>query len=165
MTHLLRPPQPADVPALLKLNNDHAVELSELTPDEFRVLLGIAWRVRVADDAAAMVIALDQDSDSDGQNFSWFRRRYDRFVYVDRVVVSPAARGKGLARTLYDDVITAAGAEGHTLLCAEVNLEPPNPASDAFHAAMGFAEVGRSELDGHEKSVRYFVRELGADTP
>ncbi len=158
--HHLRAPTDADLPALLTLNNDHALELSELTADELRELLKIAWRTRVTDDAAAMVIAFDQDTVRDSQNFSWFKQRYDRFVYIDRVVVALSLRGQGVARALYDDVISAARAESHTVLCAEVNLEPPNPVSDALHAAMGFSPVGQAPLIGTDKSVRYFTRPL-----
>ena len=161
MTEALRPPAADDEPALLALNNAHAVELSELTATGLRELFDLAWRVRVTDDLAAMVIALDQDSASHGENFEWFRRRYTRFVYVDRVVVAPAARGRGLARQLYTDVISAARARGHTLLCAEVNLKPPNPTSDAFHLAMGFEEAGRAELATQPKTVRYYTRPIG----
>lgn len=157
----LRAPSPADEQALLALNNYHALELSELTIEQLRQLFAVAWRVRTTADASAMVVAFDHDTAYESQNFDWFRERYDRFTYVDRVVVSPAARGRGLARFLYDDVITAARADGHTLLCAEVNLDPPNPASDALHASMGFAPVGSAELAGLGKSVRYYVRELG----
>lgn len=160
VTEPLRPPRPDDEPALLALNNDHAVELSELTLTGLRELFALAWRVRVTDDATAMVVALDQDSASDAENFQWFRRRYDRFAYIDRVVVAPAARGRGLARALYTDVISAAQASGHTVLCAEVNLDPPNPASDAFHLAMGFDEVGRAELTTQPKMVRYYTRAI-----
>ncbi len=155
-----RKPTPNDETALLRLNNDHAVELSELDLTDLRTLFQAAWRVRVTDDATAMVIALNQDSSHDGENFSWFRHRYDRFVYVDRVVVSPAARGRGLARMLYGDVIAAAQAQAHTTLCAEVNVDPPNPASDSFHASMGFAEVGRAHLGVGTKEVRYVTRLL-----
>jgi predicted GNAT superfamily acetyltransferase len=42
----------------------------------------------------------------------------------------------------------------------EVNSEPPNPASDAFHAAMGFTEVGRATIHQGRKTVRYLTREL-----
>lgn len=150
-----------DIPDLLALNNAHAVELSELTSAGLRELFDLAWRVRVTDDLAAMVIALDQDSVSDGENFGWFRRRYARFVYVDRVVVAPAARGRGLARHLYTDVIEVARASGHTVLCAEVNLDPPNPVSDAFHRAMRFEEAGRAELTTQPKTVRYYARPIG----
>jgi hypothetical protein len=44
----------------------------------------------------------------------------------------------------------------------EVNADPPNPASDAFHAALGFAAVGSAANHGGGKTVRYFCRELTA---
>lgn len=160
MSSDLRAPDEADVAALLELNNDHAVELSELTPDGLRELIGIAWRVRIVDDAQAMVVAFDQDTASTGQNFTWFRQRHDRFAYIDRVVVAPHARGRGLARLLYDDVMTAARAAAQPVLCAEVNLDPPNPASDAFHASLGFVEVGRGTILELGKTVRYYERSL-----
>lgn len=160
MPHTFRAPAEADLPAMLKLNNDHAVELSELTDDGFRALLEQAWRTRVTDDLSAMLVAFDQDTTRVSQNLEWFKERYPRFAYIDRVAVAPEARGQGLARALYEDVIAAARAEGHTVICSEVNLVPPNPASDALHAAMGFSVVGSAELVGRDKSVRYYVRPL-----
>ncbi|MBB5789416.1 GNAT family N-acetyltransferase [Jiangella mangrovi] len=160
MPHIFRAPVEADLPTLLKLNNDHALELSELAEDEFRELLKVAWRSRVTDDLSAMVVAFDQDTARISQNFDWFKARYPRFAYVDRVVVAEATRGQGLARALYDDVIEAARAEGQTLLCAEVNLDPPNPASDALHTSVGFTPVGSADVVGRDKSVRYYVRPL-----
>jgi predicted GNAT superfamily acetyltransferase len=41
-----------------------------------------------------------------------------------------------------------------------VNVEPPNPASDAFHEAVGFSEVGRAVIQGGEKQVRYMVKTI-----
>jgi uncharacterized protein len=41
----------------------------------------------------------------------------------------------------------------------EINLLPPNPASDAFHARMGFVEVGAAQL-ANGKTVRYLERAL-----
>jgi predicted GNAT superfamily acetyltransferase len=43
----------------------------------------------------AFLLALDQDADYDSPNFRWFSARYPRFVYVDRIVVASAARGRG----------------------------------------------------------------------
>lgn len=156
----LRPPTPDEFPALLRLNNDHAVELAPETAEDFARLISVAWRVRVADDAAALCIVFDQDSDHASQNIDWFREHYERFVYVDRVVVAPGARGRGLARRLYTDVMDVARRQDYPVLCAEINLDPPNPASDAFHAAMGFVPVGTARLDGRDKTVRYHVRKL-----
>jgi predicted GNAT superfamily acetyltransferase len=41
-----------------------------------------------------------------------------------------------------------------------VNSAPPNPESDAFHAALGFTEVGAGSPDGGGKRVRYLARAL-----
>jgi predicted GNAT superfamily acetyltransferase/catechol 2,3-dioxygenase-like lactoylglutathione lyase family enzyme len=159
----LRPPAAGDAAALLALNNAHAVELSELAADGLARLLAVAFRARVAGEGAALLVALDQEADYDSPNFLWFRARYPRFVYVDRVVVAPAARGRGLARALYADLFAAAAAAGHERIACEVNVEPPNPVSDAFHAALGFVEVGRAHLADRGKGVRYLLRELAPE--
>jgi len=143
--------------ALLALNNAHAAELSWLEADKLAVMVGEAFAARRVGVADALLIAFDQAAAYDSPNFLWFRERYDRFVYVDRIVVAEAARGRGLAKALYLELFAAATAAGHTRVVCEVNAEPPNPASDAFHAALGFVEVGTAELGGG-KVVRYFER-------
>ena len=45
-------------------------------------------------------------------------------------------------------------------MTCEVNSDPPNPASDVFHAAMGFSVTGEALLD-NGKTVRYMARLLG----
>lgn len=152
---ILRPPAAGDEPALLALNNAHAAELSLLDADGLRHLLGMAFHARVAGEMAGLLIALDESAAYGSPNFAWFRARHARFAYVDRLCVAPWARGKGLARQLYADAIAAARAAGHGLLCAEVNLDPPNPVSDALHAALGFQEAGRASLPGQGRVVRY----------
>jgi predicted GNAT superfamily acetyltransferase len=50
--------------------------------------------------------------------------------------------------------------DGQALLCCEVNIEPPNPGSDRFHAALGFVEAGHATLSDRAKSVRYLTRSV-----
>lgn len=147
-------------PALLALNNAHAEALSLLDPARLHALLGRAFLAREVGDARAFLLAFDQDADYDSPNFLWFRARHPRFVYVDRVVVSPAARGQGLARRLYAELFEAAREAGHGLVVCEVNSDPPNPASDAFHAALGFSETGSASIHGGRKTVRYLALHL-----
>ncbi|MDP3239499.1 MAG: GNAT family N-acetyltransferase, partial [Reyranella sp.] len=129
---------------LLALNNQHAVELSWLDAARLRHLLGQAFHARRAGNVAAFLLAFDQDADYDSPNYLWFRERYPRFVYVDRIVVAPAMRKRGLANRLYEDLFRVANDAGHDRVVCEVNSDPPNPASDAFHAALGFVEVGQA---------------------
>lgn len=160
MTEHPRPITPADHAALLALNNAHAAELSLLTLERFRTLLAESFHARVCGAADALLVAFDQAADYDSPNFLWFRERYPHFVYVDRIVVAPEARGRGLARRLYHDLFAAASAAGHERVVCEVNADPPNPASDAFHAALGFAEIGTAAINDGTKTVRYFARPL-----
>ena len=125
-----------------------------------RRLIGSAFHVRVSGQIAALCIAMDQAADYDSPNLEWFRQRLKRFVYVDRVIVAAHARGRGIARILYRDLVVAAKGAGYTVVCCEVNVSPPNPGSDRFHDAFGFIEIGRAFLADRAKTVRYLTLEI-----
>ena len=146
--------------ALLALNNAHAQELSWLEPERLEYLIGEAFLARRIGNFDAFLLAFDQDARYDSPNFIWFRARYPRFVYVDRVVVAPSARGRGCARRLYSDLFEHAVRAGHDRVVCEVNKMPPNPASDAFHAALGFVEVGTASVHDGSRTVRYLSQTL-----
>lgn len=146
--------------AILKLNNLHAQELSWLEPERLSHLLDNAAHALSIGDAEAFLISFDQNADYDSPNFLWFRENYPRFIYVDRVVVSEAVRGRGHARRLYEHLFDLALKAGHDTIVCEVNSDPPNPASDAFHDRLGFREVGEATIHGGSKTVRYFARKL-----
>ena len=154
-----RPPSPL-AQALLALNNDHAQELSWLTPERLSHMAGQAFCARRVGEVDAFLLAFDQGADYDSPNFLWFRARYVSFVYVDRIVVAESARGRGCARRLYRDLFKQAERANHERVVCEVNISPPNPASDAFHAALGFVEVGSASVHEGSKTVRYLSRAL-----
>jgi uncharacterized protein len=156
----IQPIRPDDLGAVLELNNAHAAELSLLDDAGLRQLVGAAFYANRVGALEAFLLAFDEGGDYASPNFLWFRDRYPRFVYVDRIVVAQHARGRKLARRLYEDLFAQAKTHGHTMIGCEVNAEPPNPASDAFHAALGFVEVGSAAIHGGAKTVRYFVRAL-----
>jgi predicted GNAT superfamily acetyltransferase len=140
---------------LLALNNEHARELSWLEPERLQHLVAQAFMARRIGNLDAFLLAFDQGAQYDSPNFIWFRARYPRFVYVDRIVVASSARGRGYARRLYDDLFKQAIEAGHERVVCEVNTQPPNPASDAFHAALGFVEVGTANVYDGNRTVRY----------
>ena len=150
-------------PAVLPLNNAHAIELSRLDADQLRVLIRGAFYARRIGEIDAVLLAFDEGTTYDSPNYRWFRARYRRFVYVDRVVVAESARRRGYARRLYVDLFEHARRAGHDIVACEVNHDPPNPASGAFHAALGFGEIGRGSIHQTGKTVRYLVRVLGCD--
>lgn len=157
---MIEPVTRDDEAALLALNNELAEKLSWLEPEQLTRLLANAVHARRIGNLDAFLIAFDQDAGYDSPNFLWFRTRYPRFVYVDRIAVADHGRGRGLARRLYEDLFAAASGLGHDVVTCEVNSDPPNPVSDAFHAALGFSEVGAASIHDGKKSVRYFARQL-----
>ena len=146
--------------ALLALNNAHARELSWLEPARLEYLVGEALLARRIGELDAFLLAFDQNARYDSPNFLWFRARYPRFAYVDRIVVAASARGRGCARRLYDDLFEHAVRMGHDRIVCEVNQNPPNPVSDAFHAASGFVEVGTANIYDGSRTDRYLLRSL-----
>jgi len=144
--NLPRPIVDGIVPAILALNNAHAVELSWLDVDRLKSMVREAFYARIIGGADAFLLAFDQNARYDSPNYMWFRQRYTRFVYVDRIVVAPSLRGRGYARLLYADLFEQARRAAHQLVVCEVNSDPPNPASDAFHTAF---EFGGSRAGDH----------------
>jgi len=151
---------PADQAKVLALNNQFSVETSLLEAPKLAAMVKEAFLATRIGDVDAFLIVFDQHARYDSPNFVWFRDRFADFVYVDRIVTGPQARGKGYARALYGDLFTKAVAAGHRRVVCEVNLDPPNPVSDAFHATLGFAEVGHQALQGTSKTVRYLSKNI-----
>jgi predicted GNAT superfamily acetyltransferase len=149
----------ADFDWVLALSARHEVETGALDRAKLARMVANAYLSTVIGARGGYLITFDQSGDYDSPNFLWHRERAPRFVYVDRIVIDPAARGLGYARALYEHFFAHARADGHELACCEINLDPPNPGSDAFHAAMGFAEIGRAVL-ANGKAVRYLTRRL-----
>jgi predicted GNAT superfamily acetyltransferase len=151
----LLPISPAVEPEVLALNNAHAAELSWLDRDRLTFLLRQAFHARRIGEIDGFLLAFDHGAAYDSPNYLWFRQRYRRFVYIDRVVVAPAARGRGCAGRLYADLLSHARQAGHDIVVCEVNRDPPNPALDAFHA-----EVGHATIHHGSKTVRYLARAI-----
>lgn len=147
-------------PPLLALNNEFAQELSFLSPEKAAHLVREAAMACRVGEADALLLAFDQNAAYENPNFEWFRDRFERFIYIDRVVVASAMRGRGLARALYTALFARAAALRHSQVVCEINLDPPNPTSDAFHASLGFEQVGLAVLPRAGKTVRYFSRKI-----
>lgn len=89
------------------------------------------------------MLALRVGAAYDSVNYGWFARHYQRFLYVDRIVVARASKARGAASQLYRKLFQFAAANQLPSVVCEVDIEPPNPDSLRFHQRFGFSEVGR----------------------
>ncbi|MFZ4069026.1 MAG: GNAT family N-acetyltransferase [Caulobacterales bacterium] len=159
MSPSLRPYTEADLDWMHPLNQRFATELSSETPESFAVRALRACVALVAPPDRGFLLAFDQEPAQGAIHFGWLSKNSADFIYVDRIVTAPHARGQGLARAFYEALFDIARGRSAKRITCEVNLSPPNPTSDAFHAAMGFTEIGRNDLP-KGKIVRYLAREL-----
>ena len=147
---------PADFTAVLALNEESVQYLSPLSNSQLEDLhrqSPFSRVVEVEGRVVAFILALRQGADYDSVNYQWFARRYAEFLYVDRVVVSRHSRSTGAGSVLYREVFAHASRHLIPVVACEFDVEPPNPASERFHAKFGFVEVGRQSVAGGRKTV------------
>lgn len=153
---VVRDAGPADFDAILRLNRESERLLSPLDLAGLeRLHAQAAWH-RVAGapgEVAAFLLVLREGQDYASPNYGWFAQRYDRFLYVDRIVVAQAARGHGLGPRLYEDLFAFARASGVPCITCEFDVDPPNAVSERFHRRFGFREVGRHRYGVLAKEV------------
>jgi ribosomal protein S18 acetylase RimI-like enzyme len=132
-----------DRPATHALHDRCFAEIANtapLAPADFDLLLDgpMAW-------PAATAAWVDGDGRPRGFVFGQLGEdERGRFGVVDAIGVDPADRGHGLARTMLEELLTLARAEG----LAEVRslIAGDNTGSLALHRAAGFVEAGRRQM-------------------
>lgn len=147
---------PTDAPALVALNDSAYPAVPITSTDAMRALLEVAdLSAAIERDGAVVgfVITLGEGADYESENYRFFSARGVDSRYVDRIVIAETERGNGLGAALYRLVFAAARAEGRAEVTCEVNLDPPNPASLAFHERIGFVSVGTQATKGGAVTV------------
>lgn len=159
----MRNVEAADLDEVLALNNAAVPAVNQLTLAELTWFAEAAVVFGIADGAEGVdgfLIGLGPGVDYDSHNYRWFSERYDAFVYVDRIVISPTAWGQGLARSFYDDFCRLGRIDGATHLLAEVNTFPRNERSLVFHERYGFETLAERGAPDGSKQVAMLARRL-----
>ncbi len=133
-----------DRDTVLALNAGDVEHLSSLDGARLDWIVSLARLAVVAEiggEVAAFALVVGPGTAYDSANYRWFGDRLADFSYLDRIVVAGPFRRRGLAGLLYDRA-EADGAGSGILVC-EVNVEPANEPSLAFHQGRGYRELGR----------------------
>ena len=165
---ILRAYRDHDLDGLVAVN-DAAYPAVPITPAaELAELIGMSSVVMVVDDGApaGFVLGMPPGLAYQSENYLYFTARArelgSTFVYVDRIVLAAHLRGRGLGPLLYEAVFAEARRVGAAEVLCEVNVEPPNPGSLAFHTRLGFVEVGRQPTKGGANVVALLAAPVDA---
>jgi predicted GNAT superfamily acetyltransferase len=146
----------ADFESILALNDGEVQQTSAMDLARLRYLHGLSSYHRVVEvngRVGAFLLAMRSGAAYENQNFNWFTEQVGNFLYVDRIVVGADFAGLGIGSALYRDLFAHARALGIPAITCEYNIEPPNPASRAFHDKFGFRELGTQWVAGGSKRV------------
>lgn len=156
----------SDLAAVLAMNNAAVPAVNPHDEASWLALVAMADRSWVVDDdgvLGGLLVTFAPAAAYESANYRWLSERFgstdDAFRYVDRIVVAPTHRRRGLAGALYDTLADHAASVGAARLLCEVNVEPPNPRSIAFHEATGWSAID-DLTHGPGKVVRFFERAL-----
>ncbi len=153
VTAQLRPLRPDDADAVLAINEAVVHKLAPMDHPEYLWFLEVAtcaWAAEVDGEVAGFVLVLEPGHAYDSRNYRWFSERYDDFLYLDRVAIHHDHRRQGVGGVIYDGVEALAAAQGRPVLL-EVNVEPPNHASLAFHQSRGYLPVDTLDHPGGKR--------------
>ncbi len=134
----------ADEDFILALNAASTPAVGEMDAQDYRDIAAQACRVLIAEaggEPAGFLILIRPGSSYPSDNYGWFEERFDRHLYIDRIAIDERAKGQGVGRALYDAALKLAAELGEERLTAEVNEDPPNPQSMAFHDRLGFRHL------------------------
>jgi len=140
-----------DAEAVLALNEACVPEVGPMDDKKLAEFADWASYFKVVDldgKIAGLLVGLTEATPYGSPNYGWFVERYSSFAYVDRVAVSESERGDGWGPALYRDFEQWARDNQRPMLCAEVNVEPPNPRSLRFHEIFGFDQLEQFEPTG-----------------
>ena len=147
---------------ILALNAASTPAVGEMAAQSYRDIAAQAYRILIAEaggEPAGFLILIRPGSSYPSDNYGWFEEQFDRHLYIDRIAVSERAKGQGVGRALYDEALKLAAELGEQRLTAEVNEDPPNPQSMAFHEKLGFRHL-LSRMSRSGKVVAMLERPL-----
>lgn len=162
MDYNIAPTVPSDIDKIWKLNENALPAVNSITKQDFYHFIKIAdyfKTIFVGGGLVGYLIALQKGRDYNSVNYKYFEAGYDKFIYVDRIVIDPDFQNNGLGRAFYYDLSLFSEKVASIITC-EVNIIPPNEGSMAFHKSLGFKKVDTQLSENNNKKVALMVLEL-----
>ena len=144
---MIRTLRTTDLELIHKWNQSTVPKVNSLTFEEFRLQsVNCTYSyIRCSTDSmpVGLIFLYDEKTEYDSLNYLYFKSRYQKFLYVDRIIIAGEHQKKGYGQQLYDFVIDTHNPD---IFCCEVNITPPNRQSLSFHHKYGFKEIGQQNV-------------------
>ena len=140
---------------IIKLNSKNMPAVGRLDEKSFKRFLEYSDYFKLLkydNQFIGFMIGLLPNRSYNSVNYKWFEKKYDSFIYIDRIVISFKYQNKGFGTFFYDD-LKSCFRESYDSMTCEVNIIPKNDISMKFHKKYGFKEVGQQRTENGKKLV------------
>ena len=140
---------------ILTLNESFLPAVSSVDINQMNRFLRFAdyfKSVLINNKISGFLIAIQPGKKYDSLNYKWFEKKFESFIYVDRIVIGSEFQGQGIGKVLYNDLQSYASKKTNIITC-EVNIKPSNEGSMIFHQKYGFKKVGTQITEKGKKEV------------
>ena len=144
-----------ELPLIVKMNQEALPAVSSVNINDMNHFLTIVdyfRSLKIEEKLVGFLIALTPGKKYYSVNYKWFEKRFDSFMYVDRIVIDPSYQGNGLGKAFYNDLADFSNNKTDRITC-EVNIRPKNEGSMIFHEKYGFVQVGTQTTENGKKEV------------
>ena len=150
----------AELDNIYKINQANVPEVGSIANiSEFQKLLFMGsfnLIAKIDDEVIGYIVCFRENSPYQSKNYKFFKKRFKRFFYIDRIGVVEGSKNQGLGTFIYNK-IDAICIKDKLPICAEVNIVPINEESIKFHEKMGFKKVSEAYSNSNY-GVRYYEK-------
>ena len=140
---------------ILTLNESFLPAVSSVDINQMNRFLKFAdyfKSVLIKNKISGFLIAIQPGKKYDSLNYKWFEKKFESFIYVDRIVIGSEFQDQGIGKAFYEDLQSYASKKTNIITC-EVNIKPSNEGSMIFHQKYGFKKIGTQITDNGKKEV------------
>ena len=96
--------------------------------------------IKINNNLVGFAIIMSSLSEYSSPNFLYFKKKYNDFIYIDRIAISEKYNRKGFGSLIYKELYNQSKNLGIPL-CCEVNTKPINQQSLDFHKKLEFSII------------------------
>ena len=158
----LRDAKHSDIDRIVQINKSAIPAVNYVSYNEFEWFLNRKLYFKIAENShgaiSGFLLVLPSGLEYKSLNYKWFSGRYEKFAYIDRIVIMDEFKKNGIGKSLYLDL--EKNISEYELIACEFNIEPPNPISKKFHESLKYENVGHQLTENETKKVSLMIKKI-----
>ncbi len=158
----LRDAKHSDIEKIVLINESAIPAVNYVSYEEFEWFFFRKLYFKIAENSHGIIsgflLVLPSGLEYKSLNYRWFSGKYDKFAYIDRIVIMDKFKKNGIGKSLYLDL--ERNISDYALIACEFNIVPPNPISKKFHESLKYKNVGYQYTENNTKKVSLMIKSI-----